>query len=377
MLTQLALQAMALSLIAGTASAAVTFTPIGVPPAGDPQTPPFSEGYGVSDDGTVVGSQFVPGSGFLSFRWTAGGGRQTINGLFPTSGIFARSITPDGRVIVGENTSPGVAFRQVNGGAIESLGLSDPDLYDQSAGSDVSNDGRVVSGLLSRIEDGTFRAARWEEGAGWQDLGVLSGDYESSANAISGDGSVVAGYSVGNYFTAVKWTSAGGLEALPNPFNITGNSAVIAMAADGSSFVGQANNDSGLSQAVVWGSNGSTQVLDLVPGFDSAAAFGVSGNGSIIGGTAYIDGVGSDIAAFWTSDGTAYDLKAYLADNGISLPGWNLLAVTEVSQNGLYLTGRGINPDGNLEGFFVQIPAPASALPMMVGMVFAGRRRRG
>lgn len=364
-----------LALASSTATADIGFTRIGVPPVGDPQTPPFSDAYGVSDNGTVVGSQFIPGTGFRSFSWTAAGGRQQINGLTPSSGIFARSITPDSRVIVGENTGPGVAFRQIDGGAIQSLGFSDPDVYDQSSASDVSNDGAAVSGLLSRVEDGTFRAARWTEGSGWQDLGTLDGDYESSANTISGDGSVVAGYSVGNYFTAVRWTQASGLQALPNPFGITSNTAVIAIAADASSSVGQAVDANGFSQAAVWKSNGTTQILSLADGFDSAAAFGVSGNGSIIGGSFFNDSVGQDTAAFWTADGTAYNLQVFLTAQGIDLTGWNLLAVTEVSQNGLYLTGRGYNPDGQLEAFFVQIPTPASALPLLAAGAFLRRRR--
>lgn len=368
------LSVMSLLFVAGSAFGQVSFHRVGLPPAGDPQNPPFTDAYGVSDNGTVVGSQYVPGTGFRSFSFTVGGGRQQINGLTADSGIFARSISPDAKVVVGENTNPGVAFRQINGGALENLGFSDPDIYDQSAANDVSNDGKHVAGLLSRIEDATFRAARWSEGSGWQDLGVLTGDVESVANTISGDGSIVAGYSVGAQFNAVKWTEGHGLEALANPFGITSNSAVIAMAADGSRFVGQASDASNKSQAAVWNADGTTLVLDRPAGFDSAAAFGVSGDGSIIAGTAFIDQVGGDIATFWTADGTAYDLKAFLASNGIDLSGWTLSAITEVSQNGLYLTGRGYNPDGQLESFLVQIPTPSAALPLIAG--FAALRRR-
>lgn len=375
MLTRSRVSLFVFSMIAGAASAQVAFTPLGLPPAADPQDPPFSDAYGVSDNGVVVGSQHFSGGGYLSFRWTSGGGRETINGLNPGSGIFARAITPDATWIVGENTGPGVAFRKNGAGAVESLGFSDPDLYDQSAGNDVSNDGQHVAGLLSRIEDGTYRMARWSQGSGWQNLGALSNDYESVGNTISGDGSIVAGYSVGNYFTAVKWTESGGLEALANPFGIESNSAVIAMAADGSKFVGQANNASNLSQATVWNADGTTLILSPEPGFDSGAAFGVSGDGAIIGGTFFIEGVGQDAAAFWTADGTAYNLQSYLESAGIDMTGWNLLAVTEVSQNGLYLTGRGYNPNGQLEAFLVQIPTPGAALPLIAGLIAVRRRR--
>ncbi len=367
--------ALVVSFLAGVASAQISLARIGVPAVSDPQDPPFSDAYGVSDAGVVVGSQHFSGAGTLGFRWSSGSGRETLNGLTGSSQFYPRSISADGQWIVGENTSPNVAFRMNSGGAAENLGFGDADLYDQSAGNDISNDGKHIGGLLSRVEDGTFRMARWSEGAGWQDLGALAGDYESVGNAISGDGSIVAGYSVGDRFTAVKWTSGGGLQALVNPFGIESNSAVIAMASDGSAFVGQANDASGKSQAALWHDDGTTLVLSRPVGFDSAAAFGASGDASIIAGTVFIDGVGGDSAAFWTADGTAYNLQAFLESNGIDLTGWHLMAVTEVSQNGLYLTGRGINPSGQMEAFLVQIPAPAAGLTLLAGLVPIRRRR--
>ena len=110
--------------------------------------------------------------------------------------------------------------------------------------------------------------------------------------------------------------------------------------------------------------------------FGASSAFGVSGDGNLIGGTTFIENVGQDTAAFWTGDGTAYNLQEYLTSQSIDLSGWQLLAITEVSQNGRYLTGRGFNPAGDLESFIVQIPAPGTVLQALVGLIAAGRRRR-
>jgi hypothetical protein len=126
----------------------------------------------------------------------------------------------------------------------------------------------------------------------------------------------------------------------------------------------------------VWYGNGSTAVLANPVGFDASSAFGVSGDGNLIGGTTFIENVGQDTAAFWTGDGTAYNLQEYLTSQSIDLSGWQLRAITEVSQNGRYLTGRGYNPEGDLESFIVQIPAPGTVLPALVGLIAAGRRRR-
>lgn len=366
----------ALSITAGIAGAQISFSPVGLPDGDDPQNPKFTDAYGVSDAGVVVGAMNIPGVGVRTFRWTSADGLVRIDGLTPDAQIYARAITPDGVTIVGENTDPRVGFIKSGGGAVESMGIPNPLLYDQTAANDVSNDGLRAAGLISRIDDGTFRMGRWTAGGGWEDLGVLEpSHYESAGNAISGDGSIVAGYSIGNTFTAVKWTQADGMVALNNPFGIESDTAVIAMAADGSTFVGQARDAFLKVQAAVWKSDGSTQILATTSGFDSASAFGVSGDGSIIGGNVFDDQLGLETAAFWVN-GEVYDLKVYLEGAGIDLDGWSLTAVTEVSQNGLYLTGRGVNPDGFTEAFLVQIPAPGGALLLGVAMLSAANRRR-
>jgi uncharacterized membrane protein len=365
-----------LSLAAGTTMAQVSFQRLGLPAGFEPQNPAFSDAYGVSNDGTVVGSMYVPNVGFRSFRWTSATGLTQVNGVNSDSGSFARAITPDGATIVGESTSPQVAFRQTNGGVVENLGILNDIDYDGSGATDVSDNGQAISGVLSYVATATNRAARWTQANGWQDLGILRGDDESAANAISADGSIVAGYSVGSYFRAVKWTAQTGLRALPNPFGINSDSTAIAMSASGDVIVGTARNANFVSQATVWYGNGSTAVLANPSGFDASSAYGVSGDGNLIGGTTFIENVGQDTAAFWTGDGVAYNLQEYLSSQNIDLSGWQLLAITEVSQNGRYLTGRGYNPEGDLESFIVQIPAPGTVLPALVGLIAAGRRRR-
>ncbi len=340
--------------LAGVASAQPTFHRIGLPPGEEPQNPAFSNAMGVSNDGVAVGDMYVPNVGFRSFRWTVLTGIVQINGLAPTSNIFARVITPDGSVVAGENTNPQVGFRLGDTIGLQGLNVPNEIEYDASAGNDVSDNGAVVAGLLSRVEDGTFRAARWTSVGGWQDLGALVDDYESAANAISGDGSVLAGYSVGNVFTAVRWDEVGGLVALPNPFGIQSSTAVIAMSGDAGVLVGQANDAAGATQAAVWRANGTTQLLPVPAGYDAGSAFGVSADGGVIGGTAFLNNLGADIATYWIGN-SVIDLRASLLASAQDVLAWTLLAVTEVSPNGRYLVGRGINPDGALEGFFVDL----------------------
>jgi len=177
-MTSKALAAAFIALAAGLANATVTFPPLGLPAAGDPQTPPFSDAYAVSNSGVVVGSMFVPGEGFRAFRWTSDTRLVQINGTTAESGIFARAITPDSATIVGENTNPIVAFRKLGTGAVEDLGIPSPDLYDASSLSDVSDDGRASAGLLAP-------EANW-----------LDGDLNSDKNADLTDAQILAAYIV-------------------------------------------------------------------------------------------------------------------------------------------------------------------------------------
>src|SRR5690348_7126024 len=84
-----------------------------------------------------------------------------------------------------------------------------------SAANAISADGATATGN-SNGNIGT-RAFRWTAGSGLQNLGILSptGPY-SAGDALSSDGSVVAGISAGagNANRAFRWTAATGMQSL-------------------------------------------------------------------------------------------------------------------------------------------------------------------
>jgi probable HAF family extracellular repeat protein len=62
---------------------------------------------------------------------------------------------------------------------------------------------------------GWYRAFRWTEAGGMEDLGTLPGGTSSEAFGVSADGSIVVGSSdAGGVYRAFRWTEAGGMEDL-------------------------------------------------------------------------------------------------------------------------------------------------------------------
>jgi probable HAF family extracellular repeat protein len=105
----------------------------------------------------------------------------------------------------------------------------------------VSTDGSVVVGV-SDSQNGQ-RAFRWTATAGMQSLGTIPGLYNSSATAVSGDGSVIVG-SCDNF--AFLWHDSAGMLSLQSYLtsrgvDLTGWSALTtanAISADGRFIVG-------------------------------------------------------------------------------------------------------------------------------------------
>lgn len=168
-------------------------------------------------------------------------------------------------------------------------------LFESSANA-ISADGTVVVGrATSASGTGAFR---WTSVDGVVPLGALPGDNLSAAADSSVDGSVVVGVSgspPGGQ--AFRWTKAGGIVGLGHLPGHTGSTG-IAVSDDGSTIVGYNHNP---REAFRWTAADGMVSLGFLPGrANDSVAWASSNDGSVVVGRS---GVGADSQAFrWTAD---------------------------------------------------------------------------
>jgi probable HAF family extracellular repeat protein len=341
----------------------------------------YSEGYGVSGDGsTAVGMSLLSGGiGGLSaaFGWSGGTIMPVYNALGGSA--YAYGASADGSVIVG----------YADFGAFSPLGVQ-PFVYTVAGGGVLLGDFQSNTGVPRAFgravsADGTTIAGTGTSSHGTEafvlnlvvnqfvGLGALSqANFSSWAYGVSGDGSVVVGasYSAAQELQAFRWTAAGGIQGLgflASPANLARWGQAEAISADGSVIVGEcrSNNSQNGMEAFRWTQAGGMVGLgDLAGGAFQSWAYAANNDGSVIVGRATIDGVsgpfggGSAPRAFiWDAVNGMRDLEQVLQNAGAPITGWNLQEARSVSADGRTIVGTGIGPDGTTQAWIATVPA--------------------
>ncbi len=267
-----------------------------------------SVAYGVSGDGSVVAGESskldLVTYNYVSrgFRWTAAGGMVGLSGLASGQNTSVGGISADGNVIVGKATlADTISQHAVRWtGAAATIQDINGNGFTYSSAQGVSGDGSVVVGY-GQNADG-FRAFRWASADGMTSLGVLTGKTASEATAVSADGQVITGIAYTAFGStpdeiAFRWTKNGGMSDLGLPAGAT-RARPQAINSDGSVIVGYVSNASLQNTAFRWTQANAMQSVAQwltsngvnVGSSTFYDASGVSADGSVVVGTANIDG---------------------------------------------------------------------------------------
>jgi uncharacterized membrane protein len=342
---------------------------------------------GMSADGlTVVGGGMGPAPGNAEpFRWSPDSGLQWLGlhnpviGDLPEATAYATS--DDGSIVFGSSYVSFYyamnnkvweisGFRWENG-AFANLTWVPGD--DEAYPLDVTGDGSLPVGGSYEREIVLFYDAHWIDASKWvnnspQVIGGLGGDEDHFAVGVSHDGSVIVGQSgeIHDYWRPFALWNNG--ERLPLgllhqgscPVHVPGVpdyrdyfptyfsscNKVLDVSYSGTWAVGYVYNGTNIVP-VRW--ELSTQLpttLPLLLGDVAGEAYSVSMNGKVIGGA-------SDGRAVLWQDGPAsppilVDSLLQTLGLGTKIAGWDLAAVTRVSNDGKRIAGIGKHPSGQI-----------------------------
>lgn len=360
------LSTLALLLVGSSNSLAAEFIPLGY----EFGTFGLSQRISVSEDGGVVALWTADDE---LMRWTRATGAEVV-----LEEVRGASLSGDGSIIVTSRIlarEPNRLSRGVKiiGDTIEDLPLPIGENYSEATV--ISQDGNTIVGSVFKPNFfGTV--TRWTDGAP---------EYLPMrwiAQGVSRDGTVVV-----DSFN--RWTAETGAVEFQD-LQGTGVRA-IGMSSDGRWTVGQAETPSAVDRrAVLIDGTSPPQALNPADTNWGSSGYDVTEDGSLVVGYLWVPDqteLRTLVAGIWTEQlDEMVPLQGLLEEDPDlqeSLEDWHLSIATDVSDDGRYMVGAAINPDGILEAFWLDagstiIPEPASLVTAAIGglsLVLIGRRR--
>jgi probable HAF family extracellular repeat protein len=285
------------------------------------------------------------------------------------SGV-ATAVSGNGSVIVGDNIGGG-AFRWANGVAAPIPQVEGGGGLLGSANA-VSTDGTIIAGD-TRVTAGGM-SPYMLTGSILDVIPLPTGDYSNPGipgsipfigTTMSANGAVVAGNPSGggggSPLGTWQWKN-GALIQSPG-----GTGYATAVSPDGSVVVGStaSSGAGGLTQAFEW-TNGVVTPLNWPAGYVTGSATAVSTDGTTIVGemsppaSGGGGGGGPSVAFIWNQAGGVQNLQQVLISDGLgsSLTGWTLTAATGITPDGNTIVGNGTDPSGQTEGWIVRLNGP-------------------
>jgi probable HAF family extracellular repeat protein len=316
---------------------------------------------GISGDGRVVFGVSFDDTGLpQAFRWTAATGMVGLGALPPDfPGSIARAANRDGSVIVGQTTlfNLRLAFRWTEATGLQALTPVTATPRALTAAG-ISASGDVIVGAAG-VSNSLPHVYRWAEPDGVVSLGFLSSQAGNDERwGVSADGRVIAGVTVDEdgEDAAFRWTEQSGPVLLPG-LSGANSSGVFGISARGNVMVGFNRFPDNSRNATRWDR---LRPVDLGTVSDDflSVAIKTSGDGAVTVG-AFGPCLGCPAATAFISikPHGIVELRDVLVRAGLGeqLEGWTLGEANGISENGEVVSGIGINPDGNEEGFVARV----------------------
>jgi probable HAF family extracellular repeat protein len=309
----------------------------------------------ISADGSTAVGNGTAGA----FRWQ-NGVMTTLGAISGADSWMVSDVSGDGSVVVGlARISGGLATLKWSNETVTSLGdLTRGTDFDQGRLS-ISSDGATIVGTRRASDGWSYEGFLWRNGL-TTGLGDLPGGrFQSKSYSISGNGSVVVGYSrsFADYPEAFRW-EAGVMTELGDLQPYVTDSYAYGVSAHGSVVVGIGGIN--IQQPFRW-ANGVMSGLGFLPGTNVGIAFDVSADGSVVVGGCVPSLNGGFV---WTVDRGMRHVKDMLVDDyGLDLMGMDLFLVTGISDDGKTLVGYGKRPESQFtESWIAHIPEPSAIL---------------
>jgi probable HAF family extracellular repeat protein len=265
------------------------------------------------------------------------------------------------------------------------VGLGDlPGSYFRSRAYDVTADGATVVGHGTKSEVvAVEHAVRWVGDGPPEDLGGMPGVIpqmsNSSATAVSPDGSVIVGWAWNASYAqeACIWTEGQPLVGLGDLDEDAVRDSIAWDVANNTELtvVGTSSTSGGDYEAFRWASEtGMVGLGDLPGGLYCSEGHAVSADGNVIVGYSSGDPGGAFI---WDVDHGMRSLQQLLTDEyGLDLTGWSSLGTAHgISDDGQTIVGGGSH-NGRGEAWIAHIPEPGTLTLVLLGSLL-GINRRG
>lgn len=269
--------------------------------------------YGVNGAGRTVGYGETATGATVAFQWTQSGGMTELAKPLGWGATMAFAVN-DAGTIAGGAILPSGAMHAVtwSGGTLTDLGTIAGGAA--SIAFSVNGAGQTV-GYSDRDATGIPRAFLHTPGVGMRDLGVLPGGWSAAAQDINDAGTVVgASNGASMAVTAFRWTSNGGMVALP-ALQGQRESFALAINARGDivGFAVMASDNR--TRAVVWPSTGGVVALAGLANNVATVAFDINDRGEIAGYSEANNGQRYR-AVWWTRRGAGWNSAEDLKANG-------------------------------------------------------------